>query len=634
MLATSGRGQRFRRAGDPSGRARGAKGVAAFVGASALLLAACGSTAPSASAPSSTTAPAGKPAHGGTIRFAETPSAPPNYIFPVNPAADQTLFNLSQFMNLMWPLMYAPQANQPGINYANSMANKPVYSKGNTVVTITMKHYMWSNGKPVTARDVIFDINLAKAAGTQWGDYVPGNFPYNLKSYTATGTYTLKFVLNKAYNPTWFTDNQLGEITPIPQSAWDKTSVSGAIGNYDTTPSGAKAVWNFLTTQAKNTSTYATNPLWKVVDGAWTLQSFGGASSPDVFVPNTHYSGKKPYASKFEEIPFTSASSEFNVLRTGPSHLSYGFLPHSDVPAKGQISSAGYKLTPIYTWGVDYMIPNLTNPSMGAVMKQLYIRQALQHLVDQKTMIKSYMSGLGIPTYGPTPVYPKGNPFVAKAELHNPYPYSVSSAESLLKSHGWKVNPGGVDVCAKGGAAGCGTGVATGTKLSLGLLVSSGTATLTHDNELFKSDAAKAGVQIGLKFQPFNTIVGIVSPCNPATQATNPVCTWQLGEYGGISYSTDPTGGALFGPGGSLNAGTYSNPTVTKLISAVHTAPTLKPYYQYESILAKQLPWIWQPVPDNLAEVTSNLTGYGITGEFTGIFGYIQPQYWYFTSKG
>lgn len=532
-------------------------------------------------------------------------------------------------MNLMWPLMYSPSANQPTIDFATSMANAPVFSHGDTQVSITMKHYAWSNGKPVTARDVIFYINLAKAAGPQWGDYVPGDFPYNLKSYTATGTYTLNFVLNKAYNPTWFTDNQLAEITPIPQNAWDKTSMSGPVGNYDMSPAGATAVWNFLNTQAQNTSTYTTNPLWKVVDGAWTLQSFGGSSAPDVFVPNTHYSGAKPYASKFEEIPFTSSSAEFNVLRTGTSALSYGYLPSADLPAKSQISSSGFTLTPIHAWAVDYMIPNLTNPAMGAVLSQLYIRQALQHLVDQTTMIKAYMGGLGIPTYGPTPVYPKGNSFVAKTELHNPYPYSVSAAEALLKAHGWKVTPGGTDVCVTGGTTGCGAGVASGTPLSLGLIVSSGAGSLTHDNELFKSDAAKAGVQINLKFQPFNSVVGIVAPCVPATQASSPVCGWQLGEYGGISYSTDPTGGALFSPGGSLNAGSYSNPTVTGLISAVHTAPNLTPYYQYESILATQLPWIWQPVPDHLAEIANNLSGSGLTGEFTA--NYIEPQYWYFT---
>jgi hypothetical protein len=45
----------------------------------------------------------------------------------------------------------------------------------------------------------------------------------------------------------------------------------------------------------------------------------------------------------------------------------------------------------------------------------------------------------------------------------------------------------------------------------------------------------------------------------------------------------------------------------------------------------QQEPWIWQPVPDQIAATASNLTGYGLTSEFGGFYGYIEPQFWYFT---
>lgn len=623
---------------DPSGarlgrgvsrRLKGTASRGAILGAGALLLAACGSSSPSGGGSTTTTGSA-KPQKGGVIKFAEGPATPPNYIFPVEPTANTTLYNDSQFINLMWPLMYQPLPNQPGNDYAHSIGNAPVYSNGNKSVTITLKHYVWSDGKPVTARDVQFFVNLARAAGPTWGQYVPGNFPANVASVKVNSTYSLTLNLTLAVNPTWFSDNQLGLITPIPQHAWDKTSATGPVGNYDLTPSGAKAVLAFLDAQAAQTTTYATNPLWKVVDGAWSLQSYGGASSPDVFVPNPKFSGQKAYASKFEEIPFTSDSAEFNVLHSGPSALTYGYVPAQDIPARSQVTAAGFAVTPVPVWAVDYIIPNMANPTYGALFHQLYIRQALQHLTDQTTMIHVYMHGLGTPTYGPTPVYPKGNPFVLQSEASNPYPYSVKAATKLLSEHGWKVTPGGTDVCTKGGAAGCGAGVATGTKLSLSLLVSSGNSVLQQDSDLLKSDAAKAGIQLAVRYQPFNTVVGVVAPCTPSTP-TAPTCTWQLGEYGGISYSTEPTGGALFTPGGSLNAGTYSNPTVTALVHQVHTASNLQPYYRYESILAKQLPWIWQPIPDQVVATAKNLHGYGLTSEFTYSYGYIEPQYWYFS---
>ena len=246
-------------------------------------------------------------AKASTVTYAEYAGAAPNYIFPETSTANQSLYNNSQFINLMYPLVYLPDPYQPVMDYNRSMAYPPQFSNHDTVVTVKLKHWMWSDGAPVTARDLIFYINLGKAMGATWGNYAgPTQFPYNLKSYTEVNPSTIRFVLKSPMNPTYFIDNGIDYITPLPQQAWDKTSVNGPIGNYDMTPAGAKQVVAFLQKQASDTQTYATNPLWKVVDGPYTLQKFGGASSPDVFVANPHYSGTAP------------ANKD---LRGGPLHL-------------------------------------------------------------------------------------------------------------------------------------------------------------------------------------------------------------------------------------------------------------------------------------------------------------------------
>ena len=60
--------------------------------------------------------------------------------------------------------------------------------------------------------------------------------------------------------------------------AWDVTSLGAKPGSGGcTTDSKAdnwakcKAVYTFLTAQAKQSSTYATSPLWSVVNGPWKL---------------------------------------------------------------------------------------------------------------------------------------------------------------------------------------------------------------------------------------------------------------------------------------------------------------------------------------------------------------------------
>jgi len=61
-----------------------------------------------------------------------------------------------------------------------SLAQLPVFSDGGKTVTVTLKKYDWSDGVPVTARDVIFFINLLKSDQSDWADYVPGEFPSNV----------------------------------------------------------------------------------------------------------------------------------------------------------------------------------------------------------------------------------------------------------------------------------------------------------------------------------------------------------------------------------------------------------------------------------------------------------------------
>ena len=104
------------------------------------------------------------------------PSSPPNYIYPFMDSAESSNVNLFDFTYLMYrPLYWFGEVGQPVVNTSLSLAAVPVIS-GRTV-TITLKHYMWSNGAPVTAQDSMFWINLDRAVPQDWFDYSPGTFP-------------------------------------------------------------------------------------------------------------------------------------------------------------------------------------------------------------------------------------------------------------------------------------------------------------------------------------------------------------------------------------------------------------------------------------------------------------------------
>ena len=111
------------------------------------------------------------------------PGATPNWIFPVIPSANNSVFNAFTFIYEMWrPLYWTVNGVTPEIVPNMSIANPTTWSNGNKTVTISLKSsYKWSNGQPITANDVLFDIDLIKAAvkasPANWADLRAGPLP-------------------------------------------------------------------------------------------------------------------------------------------------------------------------------------------------------------------------------------------------------------------------------------------------------------------------------------------------------------------------------------------------------------------------------------------------------------------------
>lgn len=548
-------------------------------------------------------APAAK---GGTITFAEKPGTKPNYIFPMLPSASASVYN-SNFSGMMFrSLYYAPKGASPEYDYALSIGQAPKFSSdGKSVVVNMNKNYKWSNGEPVNARDVIFYINLLKAAvkedPSNFSNYTPGLFPDFLTSYKATGDYQFTLTMNRTFNPTWFKYNALNLIIPFPM-AWDKTSASGASGNADTTPAGAKQVYDFLAAQAKDTSTYNTNPLWKVVDGPWQLQNFSN-SGKITMVPNPKYGGKyKPTVDQFVWLPFTSEAAEYNQLLAGK--LTIGYVPSSDFPQIPRVKNQGYNITSIPDFGFYYIVPNFNNPTAGPIFHQLYFRQAFAHLINQQSIIKNVYDGYAQPAYGPVPVSPP-NPYVTSFEKSDPYPYDINKTKSILQANGWKVTPGGVDTCIKPGTGQgqCGKGITQGQQLSFEYAYASDSDPLTKIVPALKSDASKAGIQLNLKGEDFNTLISNNSACKP----TDKSCAWQIQEFGGITGIVYPTGEVLLKTGAGLNIGSWSDPKTDQLIDATIYSTDPNAMANYENYITKQQPTWWVPNEDQVYATTKKL---------------------------
>jgi peptide/nickel transport system substrate-binding protein len=567
---------------------------------------------------------------GATVTFAEQPGSPPRYIFPMIPPAQCLVQNTQQFQFLLYrPLYWFGGPGAPGtlkMNKKQSVAYAPIYNSNDTMVTVKLKRWMWSDGVPVTATDIIFWMDLLEATKTRSCFYAPGEFPSNVTSFQAVGSDTVVFHLDASVNPAWFTNNELTEIYPIPQQMWDRTSRSDPDGNYASTPSGAVAVYNFLTAQSANPASFASNPIWQVVDGPWRLVQMTNLGFAK-FVPNPHYSGSpKPRVKAFEEIPFTSGTSEFLALRDGD--IDVGYLPTSDLSEKGALASKGFTASPWYEWGVNDFVENFNNPTVGPIFDQLYIRQAMQSLVNQPELISKIYHGTATSAYGPVPTAVP-NSDTTSQERTNPYPYDPKHAITLLKDNGWSVNPTGTSVCVRpGSAAGeCGAGIAKNASLSFNLEYAAGNASLTAEYEALKSSFGKVGITLNLTSAPLDTVYATGTKCTPSEAA----CSWEMVSWGyGIIYTPQdyPTGELYFLPGAGPNAGSYSNSLNNTYIRASLTSTGgLPALHTYDNYLRLQLPVIWLPLPYyQLTEITKGLHGVAPQDVFSQIY----PQNWYY----
>ena len=187
--------------------------------------------------------------------------------------------------------------------------------------------------------------------------------------------------------------------------AWDRTSASGPTRPRvpRTCLTRTRRAWprctTYLNTQATNVASYASSPLWSVVDGPWKLQSFT-TTGEVTFVPNPSYGGSpKPTLSKFVEVPFTSDQAALNEIKSGgPKALSMAELADEYLPQQAEVDRGGrlqrrqlHRLRDLRTSPL-----NLGNPTFGPVFSQLYFRQAFQHLVDGPGWLQKILGGYAV----------------------------------------------------------------------------------------------------------------------------------------------------------------------------------------------------------------------------------------------
>lgn len=579
--------------------------------------------------------------HAGTITVAGPPNSAPTWILPMVTAADNSVFTVPEFdYQLYRPLYWLTNGVEPTETPAMSLADAPVWSNGDKMVTFSLKSsYKWSDGQPITSQDVLFWFYLLKAAlkesPANWAAYTPGvGLPDDVASITAPSASTITMKLIKAVNPTWFQEDNIGAIQPMPSHAWDIDATGGkAITDWATNPADATKIYDYLASASKSVSTYATNPLWKVIDGPYKLTAFSAASGGFTMAPNPAYGG--PHAtteSTFQIVPFKSDQAEYNALVAGS--VDVGYVPLPNVPKASSLASS-YNEFGYSSWSWSYVVYNFkdTTGDFNNIIDKLYIRQALAHLEDEPGYIKAFFNGAGGQAFGPVPSLPK-SPYTPANAATNPYPFSTADAASILKANGWTVVPNGTDTCAKAGtgAGECGAGIPAGTKLEWGVIYGTNPAILGEQVQDWASQAKTVGITMNLSSSNFNyQIANYNDPASPKT-----INKWAMDDYGGFTDSTYPTTLGVFNSAGSSNTGGYADPEADKLINASVSSSNPSAVTAEAEYLTEQQPGLFQPNPDGgfgtASIVAWSKTVSGAPASFEGLTQDVwNPEYWFLT---
>ncbi|MCQ4080188.1 ABC transporter substrate-binding protein [Streptomyces sp. RB6PN25] len=624
-----------------SGKERVIGGMAVLA-AGALALSGCSSSSGSSAAGTAATAysygsiPAASSSvkQGGVLHVPEYPGSAPNWIFPITPSANSSVYDIDQFQYLSWrTLLWSPKGSSPEWDWSRSMTDgKPTVSNGGKTFTIKLNgKYTWSDGTKVSAKDVLFWFDVYKAAlkenPSNSGNYVPGQFPDNVTSATAVDDQTVSFTFDKVYNPDWLMGTAFALIVPMPAHAWSKTSANGPVVDY-TNPSNAKAIYDYLAAQSKDLSTYGTNPLWQVVDGPYKIKSYNTSTGAADFAANTTYTGEgKPNISEVDLLSYTSPTSEFNDLLSGK--LDFGYVDTEDWPQLNRLKTKNFNLYGLPTFAFNDMYFNFKDATGGfdKAVNQLYIRQAFAHLQDEDAEIKGIFQNKAAPAYGPLGVVPK-SPYTPANALKNPFPFSVDTAKQLLTGHGWTVVPNGTTTCTNPGTGAnqCGAGIAKGQNLDFTFYYATTPKVIGQEVTAFAANLKQIGINATLKTDTFNNVYSQEDDASNPKNDNN----WGMADFGGFTQDIYPTTDSLFNTTGTYNEGGFSDKTIDALTNNSMYSPNSSALTAEINGVDAALPAIFQPNPDTIVAWSPKLSGspdaFAATTQTM-----LNPEDWYFT---
>ncbi|MFS0893202.1 ABC transporter substrate-binding protein [Microbacterium sp. 179-I 3D3 NHS] len=436
------------------------------------------------------------------------------------------------------------------------------YNEDGTVITITIKPDLtWSDGEPLTAKDVAFSF-------TYEANNPEGN---GLVSAEATDDTTVVLTYSAAQYTTEF--QRLGSTYILPEHIWSEVTDFANFANEEPVGSGAYVVD-------------------KTTSESYTL------------VANENFrDADKLGVKKVQYIAVDNNQTAQDLLAAGELDWTGMFIPNpDDVTANGAIDWVNTPQDPTVLYTCSNADLGCTGPQT-----EVAVRQALNLAVDRATIKDKAFVGLTgdiSPTYA---LLPRDEKWVAdSANEVSPQEANAAEAAKILEAAGYTKDG---DFYAK-----------DGVPLELTLTSVDGWTDYNDAAKLIAEQAAAAGIKITpstVQWQEFSDsrqggdfqlIVGGMI----GTSVADPFQIYRDWFGGTAVQSTSPVGTEV--PAGRWNFSRYNNPTVDAAIQAAIStddeATKKELYATIQTEIVKDVPYI--PLVINATQTFYN------TKDFTG----------------
>ena len=473
-----------------------------------------------------------------------------------------SLYNSEAIEQIYRPLVWFGR----NLNYdsAMSLASSVVTPDGGRTWLLTIKPWVWSDGVPLTAKDVVFTFDLVRRLGPNYVRYEAGGIPNLLDQVVALSPHLVEIRLTKRVNPDWFVHLGLGNIKPLPAHIYRGMDLR-ALRVRQTDPS-----------------------LYAVSDGPFLLKHWQLDRSLTL-VPNPRFGGTKPRIRKLV-IDFLQGSNALQALRAGETDAANVPFPLWDLARAlpgFQTTSMGGPLAFVS------MILNFRSPH-APFLRDVRVRQAIASAIDQKQLIDLVFHGQGQTVHGPVPpamtgfLSPQGRAGYADLD------YNTAHAKALLEAAGFTPGPDGVRV--KGGQ-----------RLALDVEVpAAGSGLLML--QIVQRNLQAVGIALSLHTVEFNQLLATLD--GNGLNWDSIVISWTVGSFPDISQ--------FFSTHGDANYGHYHDAHMDALDAAVITEPGKQALFAAEDYAAKQQPYVFLPFGRASTLTRDGLHGIGAMVSPTG----------------